>query len=348
MVTHRYLCNLARQSLRVTGRRSDELNWTALPLFHLNALAATVAASILIGGSASIYSRFSLSNFWPEMERTGARVVNLVGAMIPLIAGMNDTPEMLACKGQIRAVLGIPFSPEAMVIWRDRFGVEKAYAPAYGLTETGMIIESPAAEEPPPGSSGRCSPDFDVRIVDEADVEVQDGTVGEVVVRPLRPNVMFSGYWKRPEATIQVTRNLWFHTGDLGKFDRDGWFYFVDRKKDYLRRRGENISSVEVERTFQQHPDVEEVAVHSVRSDLSEDEVKVTVVLRPGSPLTEDQLCRWSAERLPYFAVPRYVEFRKGLPKNLVERILKYQLREEGCTETTWDREAAGLTLEKR
>jgi crotonobetaine/carnitine-CoA ligase len=200
----------------------------------------------------------------------------------------------------------------------------------------------------PPGSSGRRNDDFDVRIFDEHDNELPAGEAGEIVVRPKRPHVMFEGYWNRPEATAALTRNLWFHTGDIGKFDSDGFFYFVDRKKDYLRRRGENISSFEMETAFLAHPEISEVAVHAVLSDVTEDDVKVTAVLEPGSTLTEEQLCRWSVDRLPYFAVPRYIEFRQALPKNPVGRVLKYVLRDEGATAATWDREAAGITIDKR
>jgi crotonobetaine/carnitine-CoA ligase len=155
-------------------------------------------------------------------------------------------------------------------------------------------------------------------------------------------------YWNRPDATAAVLRNLWFHTGDLGRFDADGEFSFVDRLKDYLRRRGENISSVEVETTFLQHPDVHEVAVHAVPSEFAEDDVKVTATLVAGSTLTEEELCVWAVDRLPYFPVPRYVEFRAALPKNPVGRILKYELRADGVTATTWDRETSGVQLVKR
>jgi crotonobetaine/carnitine-CoA ligase len=143
-------------------------------------------------------------------------------------------------------------------------------------------------------------------------------------------------------------RNLWFHTGDIGKFDEEGYFYFVDRKKDYLRRRGENISSFEMETAFLAHPDISEVVVHAVASDVTEDDVKVTAVLHPWSALTELELCEWSIQRLPYFAIPRYIEFRAELPKNPVGRVLKYVLRDEGATEGTWDREKSDLTVDKR
>jgi carnitine-CoA ligase len=145
-----------------------------------------------------------------------------------------------------------------------------------------------------------------------------------------------------------VLRNLWFHTGDLGRLDDDGFLYFVDRKKDYLRRRGENISSFEMEKIFHGHTELEDVAVHSVPSELGEDEVKVTAIVTAGSDLTEEDLCRWAIDHVPYFAVPRFIEFRKDLPRNPVGRVLKYELRDDGVTATTWDREASDVTFERR
>jgi carnitine-CoA ligase len=159
---------------------------------------------------------------------------------------------------------------------------------------------------------------------------------------------MFSGYWNKPEATTQAWRNLWFHTGDIGKLDENGYLYFVDRKKDYIRRRGENISSLELEAVFRGHPQIADVAVHAVLSPMGEDEVKVTAELRPGEALEEEALCRWSVSKLPYFAVPLYIEFREELPRTATGKVQKDLLRQQGCTERTWSREDAGLQLEKR
>jgi crotonobetaine/carnitine-CoA ligase len=206
----------------------------------------------------------------------------------------------------------------------------------------------PSGVEPKPGTSGVRSPDFDVRIVDEFDNELPPGIAGEVVARPLRPHVMFEGFYRQPEATMKIFKNLWYHSGDIGKFDEEGFFHFVDRKKDYLRRGGENISMFELERTFMQHPDVAEIAAHAVPSKLMEDDVKITLLLKSGSNLTEQQLCEWSLERVPYYAVPRYIEFRAELPKTPTGKIEKFLLREQGCTPQTWDREAAGFKIVKR
>jgi crotonobetaine/carnitine-CoA ligase len=160
--------------------------------------------------------------------------------------------------------------------------------------------------------------------------------------------VMFSGYFRRPEETLAVFRNLWLHTGDLGRIDEDNFLFFVDRKKDYLRRRGENISSFELEKTFLHHEAIKDVAVHSVLSEVAEDEVKVTAVLRDGVTISEVDLCAWAVDRVPFFAMPRYIEFRDDLPRTPTGRVQKYQLRAEGKTPKTWDREAAGFSFERR
>ena len=184
--------------------------------------------------------------------------------------------------------------------------------------------------------------------MDDLDREVPTGTSGEIVVRPLRPDIMFMGYWRRPEDTLKIMRNLWLHTGDIGKFDEQGFFYFVDRKKDYLRRRGENISSFEMEAAFARHPALAEVAVHAVPSDKGEDDVKVTAMLRPGMALAPEDLFQWAIDAVPYYALPRYIEFRDSLPKNPQGRVLKYELRDQGCTPATWDQETSGIQVTKR
>jgi carnitine-CoA ligase len=348
MVSHNYTCNLARQAIEVSKRDQNTVFWTPLPLFHMNATATAVLSQMMIGGRCVIYPRFSVSNFWPEIERSGANNVSLLGSMIPMLSTAPDNDSMKRCFGQIQIVQAAPFTDEQKGIWRTRFGVPHALTPGYGLTECALLVANAIGKESTPGSSGYRNEDFDVRIIDDAGNEVPVGSSGEVIVRPLHPDVMFRGYWRRPEDTLSVTKDLWFHTGDIGKFDEHGCFFFVDRKKDYLRRRGENISSFEMETTFRAHPDIQDLAVHAVPSNVAEDDVKVTLTLRPGSTLTEEALCVWAIDRLPYFAVPRYIEFRTELPRNPVGRVLKYELRAEGVTPSTWDREAAGLQVSKR
>lgn len=345
MLSHNYVVCLARQIATTWQRRPDDVVWTPLPLFHLNAWVIAVVGTLLVGGRAAIARRFSVSRFWAEMNRCGATIASLLGAPAVFVANAADDPEQER-NATLRLVAAAPMSASVDAVYRDRFGVA-TFSAGYGLTEVSLISLLPPGEANRPGAAGRVNDaEFEVAVLDDDDAPADVGTVGEIVVRPRRPNVMFEGYWGRPDATVAQSRNWWFHTGDLGRVDADGFLYFVDRKKDYLRRRGENVSSFEMEAALLAHPDIAEVAVHAVASpDATEDEVKVTAVLSPGATLTPEELCRWSMERVPWFAVPRYVEVRTDLPRNPVGRVLKYALRSEGVTAATWDRVAAGVEV---
>lgn len=349
MIPHNMACNMAWDGIMNRGVGPDTVLWTPLPLFHLMAIGVTVVSAITAQCRAAIVPRFSVSQFWPQIERSGATHVGILGSMTSLIAEAADDAAAKRCFGQLQRVDAGPFPPAVAQKWRDRFGAHATGTTLYGMTEAATISSIQSGDPPgPPGSSGRVGLDFEVQIVDENDNELPPNTPGEIVCRPKRPNIMFQGYWGRPADTVKAWRNLWFHTGDLGKLDENGYLYFVDRKKDYIRRRGENISSHEMEAVFRQHPALQDVAVHAVLSPIGEDEVKVTAVVNPGADLTEEALCRWSIERLPYFAVPLYVEFRPDLPRGPTGKVLKGQLRAEGRTAATWDREAAGVTFERR
>ena len=347
MLPHRYVVGLAEQIARAWGRRADDVVLTPLPLFHFNAISVCVVGTLLTGGRAAIVRKFSVRRFWPEVQRTQATMLSMLGSLAILIANAEDHPDQAG--HHLRLCAAAPMPPATDAVWRERFGCA-TFSGGYGLTEASLISMLPAGETNQVGAAGKPNAhEFQVQIVDDDDVPVAVGETGEIVCRPNGPNLMFSGYWNRPEATVDVLRNLWFHTGDLGRLDGDGFLYFVDRKQDYLRRRGENISSFEMERTLIAHEAVADVAVHAVASEQGEDDVKVTAVLVGDSAsVTEEALCRWCAERVPYFAIPRYVEFRTDLPRNPVGRVLKYQLRDEGVTPATWDREAAGVTFDRR
>jgi carnitine-CoA ligase len=216
----------------------------------------------------------------------------------------------------------------------------------FGLSETGTIIMGGLNGPLAPGVVGQVNSDsFDVAIVDDDDWPVPPGTPGEVVVRPRKPHAMFLGYFGDPDATLATFGNLWFHTGDLGSIDANGDFRFVDRKKDYIRRRGENISSFEVEVSVSSHPAVAEVAAVAVRSEFTEDEVKVCVVLRDGAELGHQELLEYLVPRMPYFAIPRYIEFLAELPKTPSQKVEKYKLRDAGIGSATWDCEQAGFRI---
>ena len=348
MISHNYAANMARLSRESADRGPEDVNWSCLPMFHLNATTTTVLATLLTSGRCYFMPRFSLSGFWSSIQASGATVVNIIGQMVPLIAKLEDTRESKACYEQVRAVMALPFDEHLQAVWRERFGITIAGANCYGLTEASLMMNLEAGEYAKPGSSGKRNEYFDVMVVDDDFNELPAGEAGEVVCRPRRPHIMFEGYWKNPQKTLEIMAGMWFHSGDIGKFDEDGFFFFVDRKKDYLRRGGENISSYELEVAIQAHPAVKEVAVHSVLSELSEDEVKATIVLADGAAITEEELCRWSVDYLPYYAVPRYIEFRGSLPINPLNKVMKYELRDEGVTPTTWDRNDSDFQLVKR
>jgi crotonobetaine/carnitine-CoA ligase len=348
MISFNYMMNLAKLKLRYNPATADDVTFTPLPLYHMNAVVSGTTTTIMVGGKIAISPRFSVSNFWPEVERSGATVASILGSMGLLLAQAPDNDAMKRCFGQLHTIRGNPFAEDVKKIWRERFGAKRVASMDFGLTEAAVVTGVHGDQPTPPGSSGKRVPEFDVRIVDDEDREMPPGQAGEIIVRPRRPHIMFEGYWKRPADTMRVMKNLWFHTGDIGKFDDEGFFYFVDRKKDYLRRKGENISSFEMETTFGRHPDIEEVAVHAVFSPLGEDEVKVTAVRKAGATLTEEALCRWSLDKVPYYAVPRFIEFRDTLPRNPQGKVLKYQLREEGQTVTTWDLSKSSIELVKR
>jgi carnitine-CoA ligase len=353
MLSHNYHEGLTRQIGICWQRTADDVVWTPLPLFHFNAIVTAVLGPLVYGGRSAIYRRFSVSNFWPEMNRVGATVTSTLGTMAYLLAHDVDRPEMPRsgapeANTTLRLIGAAPLPVEVDSIIRDRFGVD-TFSGAYGTTEASLVSWQPPGVRNKPNGAGVINDEyFDVRIFDDDDNELPPGTEGEIVLRPKRPHTMFEGYWGRPEATVESSRNWWYHTGDIGRVDDDGYLFFVDRKADYLRRRGENISSFEVERILMGHGSLADVAVHAVPSDLTEDDLKITATLAEGASLTEDQLFRWCVAELPYFALPRYIEFRAELPRSPVGRVLKRDLRAEGPTETTWDAAASGITYDRR
>lgn len=217
----------------------------------------------------------------------------------------------------------------------------------YGMTETNFIIGS-TPREIRPGYMGTLNPGFQARVVDGDDNELPAGEPGELIVRADAPFVFATGYFNMPEKTVEAWRNLWFHSGDRVVREADGYYRFVDRLKDTIRRRGENISSFEVEQVILSHPAIETAAAFPVKSELAEDEVMIALVLRAGAALTPVELMDFCAPRLPYFAVPRFVAIVPDLPRTESGKIQKFKLREAGITPGAWDRDAAGYVLKRR
>ena len=255
---------------------------------------------------------------------------------------LKQPPSSVDTAHRVRRVLGPAAPPDAIVPFEQRFGVR--IVQGYGSTETNTIMCNMRGPYKL-GAMGQIAPEFEARVVDEDDVEVADGTAGELLLRHREPFSFASGYWRLPEATATAWRNLWFHTGDRVVRDADGVYWFKDRLKDAIRRRGENISSYEVEQVLQAHPDVARAAVVPVPSELGEDEVMAFVVLREEATADPLALVRHCEPRLAYFAIPRYVEFVGELPLTEVGRVQKFVLRERGIGEATWDRDASGYVV---
>jgi crotonobetaine/carnitine-CoA ligase len=237
-----------------------------------------------------------------------------------------------------------PLPSAAQEAFERRFGVEVSQL-GYGQTECAPISYDTRTGVRDRDSVGRPAPWLEVRLVDDDDLPVAAGETGEIVVRPLLPDRMFDGYWGKPEATLEAFRNLWHHTGDVGRIDGQGLLHFVDRRKDAMRRRGENVSSIELEAAILRHSRIAEVAVHAVSSPATEDDIKACVVLSQGEPLAPEDLFTFFRDSLPYFAVPRYVEFLEALPRNAMGRVLKHELRARPLGPGTIDFDRLGLTI---
>ncbi len=323
--------NIMRESLRL-GERS--VLYSTLPLFHINAFV-TVLLAIAVGGRVVLDERFSASRYWERAAAEGATHIALLGAMAGMLLAQ---PPREADRGHSVTTAFAPDMPAQL--WEDfqtRYGVEEIVA-AYAGTETNQVITATQGRRSGPGYMGWAVAGYQARVVDEFDVEVPDGTPGELVLRSDLPFAFCLGYLNRPEATAAASRNLWWHTGDRVARDPDGRFRFVDRLKDMIRRRGENISTWEVEEAILTHPDIAEVAVYGVPSPLGDEDVAAAVVLRDGARLAAPELVDHLDGRIAYFAVQRYVEVVPALPHTENGKVSKGSLRERGVTDAMWDR----------
>lgn len=333
-VTHcnRSLVALADNATWILGYRREDVAYTDLPLFHANALLMSFLPAARVGAPTFVGSRFSASRFWPSVRACGATVISILGSMIPILWQAPERDD--DAENDVRVALAVPAPSSYFDALERRFGLR--LASLYGLTDVGLPVGTPEGRGRP-GLCGIPLPDWECRIVDEHDEEVPDGESGEAVFRPRRPYVAPVGYWAQPQATLDSRTNLWQHSGDVLVREPDGWLRFVDRKKDAIRRFGENISAFEVESVLELHPAIAEAAVFAVPSELAEDEVMAAVVLEDGSTCAPEEIFEYSRERLAYFAVPRYIDLRAELPKTATAKVRKDVLRGEGVTASAID-----------
>jgi len=323
-------------------KEHEKIYNSGMPLFHALATWMGVLPALITCSEYMLLERFSANSFWPDVHAFGATVALGVFTLPPILMKqpLHDNDSRVPLK--------------RFIVTQHNKEFEKRYngcrlLNTYGQTETGCVSLTPYGEEPRPGSCGKVNTQtFEVRVVDDNDNECPPGVSGEILVRPRLPYVMMTEYYGMPAETNKAFRNLWFHTGDAGKFDEDGYLYFVDRKKDAMRRHGENISSYEIESVINRHPKILECAVVAVPSPLGEDDLKAVVVLKPGEQLTHEELWTFFESNMPRFWIPRYIEFRTELPKTPNQKILKYVIRDQGVLGDHRDRETLTATGGRR
>jgi len=337
----------ARNYAEIMDVGPDDVCFTCLPLYHSNAMVMTVYPALIKGAKVIVEEKYSASQFWKWIKDHGVTKFNTVGTMSYFMWNTPPVPEEKQHK--VKLVLGSPAPHDIIVDFMNRFNIE--FMEGYGLTEIGQCTWMRPGEPFRVGSCGKEAPGYEIKITDpETDEEVPRGQVGEIVVRPRIPNIMLHYYHKMPEKTVQDFRNFWFHTGDAGRMDKDGYIYFVDRVKDYIRRRGENISSFEVERMVKSHPDVEESAAIGIKAEtgrFAEDELMIVVVPKKGKKIDPVGLLNFLEPKMPHFMIPRFIRFEKSLPKTGTERVQKIKLRDKGITKETWDREKEGYKIKR-
>jgi len=316
--------------------REDDVFYTTLPLFHINAQTLTTMGSIVSGRPMVLAARFSASGMFDDVRAHGATVFNYIGAMLTMLH--KQPPRDDDAENPIRLTVGGAAPKELWEAFERRFDCQ--ILEIYGLTETACFCLSSPPDDIRVGKVGTPVSWSEVRIEGDDGEELAPGEPGEICIRSKRPAVMLMGYYANEQATAQALRGGWFHSGDRGEMDEDGYFTFVDRLKDSIRRRGENISSYEVERAVNEHPAVAESAAVAVPSELGEDEVMIVVVVKRGEQLAPQELIAFCEQRIARFMVPRFVRFVAALPKTGTERVRKFMLREQGAGDA-WDREAA-------
>lgn len=321
---------------------SDSVLFTGLPLFHCNAQEMTTIPALLNDLTACFEERFHASTYWETAARYGATHVSLLISMINVL---YKQPERATDRThRVRVALTAGATREVWPKFEARFGV--SIIELYGMTECGCTTLMNPPDAVRVGSVGTPLGFVEAAVVDDEDRPVADGERGELVVRPRAPNTMFLGYVNKAEQTVAAVRNLWFHTGDYVTRDVDGYYYFVDRKKDVIRRRGENLAPYDVESVLNRHPAVFESVVVGVPSPLGEEDVKAFVQLRPGASAEPRELFEFCAQELPFFMVPRYLEFLDEIPKTANQKAQRYLLKGRRG-EGEHDREALGIAVRR-
>jgi len=332
---HRAYIVAAQDLVSYSELSSKDRIYSALPLYHVNPQVYCILSALIANASVIVAPRFSASRFWDDVREHQATAFSYVGAVLPILLRQPEQPNDKDVPARKCFGGGAPKDVYEEV--SRRFGME--VLELYGMSETGTWNTMNRPGKGKAGTVGQVRDGFAVSIFDDKDNELPIGEVGEIAIRPMKPHIMFDGYYKLPEETVRCSTNWWFHTGDLGKVDVDGYYYFCGRKKESIRRGGENITPYEIEREIDKHPAVAESAAFGITDAVMEEEIKVAIVLRRGQKVSADEIIAWCEARLPKFMIPRYIEFMGKLPKSASEKVQKLALKERGLSPKTWDRQ---------
>lgn len=344
LYTHAHTLKWASTFAKEFRYRADDTMYVCLPLFHGNAMHTATYGMMMVGGTVAIARRFSASGYWKDINRFGATVTNLLGSMGDILWKQPVAPEEKS--NSLRQWMMAPtpkYAREAM----ERYQLK--ITNGFGLTDFAVShYFGPDAPLDKLGSVGTLHEEFECRIADEDDFELPRGQVGEILLRSKAPWHGASGYYDMPEATTKANRNQWFHTGDFGYVDEDGYLYFTDRKKDSIRRRGENVSAFEVEQILMDHPHVKEACVYAVRTE-GDEEVGATLILNAGVTPDEAGIIAFCQSRMAYYMVPRFLQFVDSFPRNPSEKVEKHKVRSQAEADLSrlWDRVAAGIVVSR-
>ncbi|GAA4544102.1 ATP-dependent acyl-CoA ligase [Pseudonocardia xishanensis] len=344
VLSHGYHARVGETVAELFDLVESDVIITPLPLFHASTQLSALMPALTRGIPVVFLPEFSASRFLKTATEVGATILSGVGALASLLLASPPGPHDRA--HSLRIINLSPLDPALHPQFRERFGVDP-WSESYGQTECVFQTFLDSSSPRDRGGNGKSLRDLELAVLDDDGQPVADGEVGEICIRPRHRFAMFDGYWRRPEATLEAFRGLWFHTGDFGTVRESGDIRFVDRKKDALRVRGENVSSLELESALLQYPDIAQAAVHAMASAVGEDDIKACLVLHDGHHLDIEKFFVWMTDNVPYFAVPRYMEIVDELPKNHVGRIHKHLLRERGRTSDTIDFHARGLKIER-
>jgi crotonobetaine/carnitine-CoA ligase len=348
MQSHNAWLRGAESGANTSGAREGDVLYCCLPMHNSAAWVAIVYRALVCGLPFGLDPRFSVADFWDRVRFYGATQTFTLGAMHVFLWQQPERPDDAA--NPVRVASCVPMPEALLEPFKRRFAIEQIYQ-GYGQSEVlGLLSRvDDGRRRWSANTAGVPLPGIDVRLLDDDDREVGVGEVGEICVRPTEPYVLFNGYFNDAEATLRASRNLWYHTGDLGRRNDEGEYFFFDRKADYIRYKGRSVSSFAVEAVVTAHPAVVECAAYGVTSaELeSEAEIKVDVVVRPGACVEPDELARFVNDRAPYFLVPRYIELVAELPHTPTGRVQKYVARRRGVTDATWDRDAVGFAVHR-